>query len=264
MTFEDALQNWKTAHSLNRRPRTVEFNAEIAQTITQNWTDPRQTLETITCVHVLQFAARVAHYCPSRWNAITGAIRWITPDGQLMKRRPLALRHFTPPTQQEFSRLLSELDRDPRSTAGAVVRFFATTGLRYSEAYALQWKDVTPDALKIQPENAKNGRARFVPLIPAAAAAVERLRAITGHTPHVLPRQNPKHAIRSACLRAGLTPLSFHSFRHLFATRCIESAVDLPTVARWLGHRDGGALLAKAYFHLLDEHSRTMAARVQI
>jgi hypothetical protein len=28
----------------------------------------------------------------------------------------------------------------------------------------------------------------------------------------------------------------------LFATRCIESGVDIPTVSRWLGHKDGGAL----------------------
>jgi len=34
--------------------------------------------------------------------------------------------------------------------------------------------------------------------------------------------------------------------RHLFATRCIESGVDIPTVSRWLGHKDGGALAMKS------------------
>jgi integrase len=61
-----------------------------------------------------------------------------------------------------------------------------------------------------------------------------------------------------------LNRISHHDFRHLFATRCIESGVDLPTVARWLGHQDGGALLSRTYFHLVDEHSRRMAARVRI
>ena len=37
---------------------------------------------------------------------------------------------------------------------------------------------------------------------------------------------------------------------------------DWPTVARWLGHADGGALAMKVYGHLRDEHSQTQAARV--
>jgi integrase len=53
-----------------------------------------------------------------------------------------------------------------------------------------------------------------------------------------------------------------HDLRHLFATRCIESGVDIPTVSRWLGHRDGGALAMRTYGHLGDEHSKSMAAKV--
>jgi len=39
-----------------------------------------------------------------------------------------------------------------------------------------------------------------------------------------------------------------------------KAGVDVPTVARWLGHKDGGALLMKTYSHLLQEHSQAMAA----
>ena len=80
----------------------------------------------------------------------------------------------------------------------------------------------------------------------------------------MLPQAECKRSLDAACERAGVPHLSHHDFRHLFATRCIQSGVDLPTVARWLGHRDGGALLAKIYFHLADEHSQAMAARVRI
>jgi len=48
----------------------------------------------------------------------------------------------------------------------------------------------------------------------------------------------------------------------LFATRCIESGVDVPTVSRWLGHKDGGALAMKTYGHLRREHSISQAQRV--
>ena len=50
-----------------------------------------------------------------------------------------------------------------------------------------------------------------------------------------------------------------HDLRHLFATICIESGVDIPTVSRWLGHQDGGALAMKTYGHLRDEHSIAQA-----
>ena len=33
-----------------------------------------------------------------------------------------------------------------------------------------------------------------------------------------------------------------HDFRHFFAIICLESGVDIPTVSRWLGDKDGRAL----------------------
>ncbi len=45
------------------------------------------------------------------------------------------------------------------------------------------------------------------------------------------------------------------NFRHFLATRCIESGVDIPTVSRWLGHKDGGALAMRIYGHLRQKHS---------
>lgn len=38
--------------------------------------------------------------------------------------------------------------------------------------------------------------------------------------------------------------------------------MDIPTVSRWLGHKDGGALAMKVYGHLREEHSFSMIKRV--
>jgi integrase len=57
--------------------------------------------------------------------------------------------------------------------------------------------------------------------------------------------------------------ITHHDLRHLFATRCIESGVDNPTVSRWIGHCDGGALAMKTYGHLRREHSAAMALKVR-
>jgi hypothetical protein len=37
--------------------------------------------------------------------------------------------------------------------------------------------------------------------------------------------------------------------------RCIEGGVDIPTVSRWLGHKDRGAMAMKISGHLRREHS---------
>jgi len=39
--------------------------------------------------------------------------------------------------------------------------------------------------------------------------------------------------------------------------------VDIPTVSRWLGHKDGGALAMKTYGHLRNEHSQQMEQKVR-
>ena len=93
---------------------------------------------------------------------------------------------------------------------------------------------------------------------------LRKLKVAAGDSEMVIQQADCERALKTACRLAGLPSLSHHDFRHLFATRCIQSGVDIPTVARWLGHQDGGALLAKTYFHLVDEHSRRMAAKVVI
>ena len=70
-------------------------------------------------------------------------------------------------------------------------------------------------------------------------------------------------AMDRAALKTDISRITHHDLRHLFATRCIESGVDIQTVSRWLGHKDGGALAMKTYGHLRNEHSQAMAQKVK-
>lgn len=69
-------------------------------------------------------------------------------------------------------------------------------------------------------------------------------------------------ALKRACKAVGVPTLSHHDLRHYFATICIEQKTDIPTVSRWLGHADGGALAMKTYGHLRNEHSVAAMALV--
>ena len=69
-------------------------------------------------------------------------------------------------------------------------------------------------------------------------------------------------AMDRAAKVVNMARITHHDLRHLFATLCIESGVDIPTVSRWLGHKDGGALAMRVYGHLRDQHSVAMAQKV--
>jgi integrase len=111
----------------------------------------------------------------------------------------------------------------------------------------------------------KNGEWRDIPMVPEMRRLLLRLK---DENPSLEP-QDPVMAVREcqkamdrAAKKIGMVRITHHDLRHLFAMRCIESGVDIPTVSRWLGHKDGGALAMRVYGHLRDEHSAAMAEKV--
>ena len=97
------------------------------------------------------------------------------------------------------------------------------------------------------------------------AEVIESLRRERrGNSPDdpVFAIESPRKALTNACIRLGLPHVRIHDLRHFFATSCIEAGIDIPTVAKWLGHRDGGALAMKVYGHLRDEHSKEAARKL--
>lgn len=77
---------------------------------------------------------------------------------------------------------------------------------------------------------------------------------------HCLYRSQ-KSRIYYAILKRGGKQIK-RSLRHVFCSNAIEAGVDFKTIAAWLGHKDGGLLVARTYGHLRDEHSTLMAQRM--
>lgn len=67
---------------------------------------------------------------------------------------------------------------------------------------------------------------------------------------------------RKPALSEKLRGIGFHDNRHHFISMCVMSHVDFMTIAKWVGHKDGGVLIGKVYGHLADEHRRNMAQKV--
>jgi integrase len=137
-----------------------------------------------------------------------------------------------------------------------------------TEANALTWADVDfeKNALTVTGGvgGTKNYECRTVPMTDALHALLLRLRDERSPQPSDTISQidSAKRCIATACRSLGYPHFTRHDFRHFFPTTCIESGVDIPTVSRWLGHKDGGALAMRVYGHLRDEHSFSMVKTV--
>jgi len=125
----------------------------------------------------------------------------------------------------------------------------------HSEAVWVNWEDVDWDRGEIivrgDPETGtQNSEMRRVPIIADMRGLLVRLKDKLGTgdasvcVGPILKLRRCNEALARACQEVGITKLTHHDLRHLFAPRCIESGVDIPTVSRWLGHKDGGALSA--------------------
>ena len=102
-------------------------------------------------------------------------------------------------------------------------------------------------------------------MIPDMQTLLEKLhQSVPEATPtdRVAPVRECLQAMTRAAKAIGMARITHHHLRNLFATRCIESGVDIPTVSRWHGHKDGDALAMRVYGHLRDQHSAAMAQRV--
>lgn len=179
-------------------------------------------------------------------------------------RRKLPKREILIPSKEEFRRLVAAI-RSAYScakTGADLVELLAYSGMRLSEATELTWGNIDFErghfTVTGGAKGTKNHEARVVPLFPALRSLVERIREEENRpapTERVIPIRTAKTAIRNACKKAGLLNMHHHLFRHFFVSQAIEANVDFKTIAAWVGHKDGGVLVAKTYGHLRDTHT---------
>ena len=205
-------------------------------------------------------------------EAIGSGARFNNPAAGL-SRVKIRQKRLELPSRGEFLKFVDAIRnagaRQSKDCANLVC-FLAYSGLRIGEAKHVTWADVNFARHQLHvrgdPETAtKNGETRFVPMIPELERLLTELRAERANEPAnatVMRVFECQNSMTHAATKIGMKRITHHDLRHLFATICIESGVDIPTVSRWLGHKDGGALCMKTYGHLRQDHSLAQARRV--
>ena len=195
-----------------------------------------------------------------------------------IKRKRIVQTPIVIPTREQFRNLIAairesdgRLDSQQKAKPGAdLVELLAYSGCRLGEGTSLRWRDVDFDKNTLTVTGGelrtKNYEQRAIPMTGALRELLLRLRDERQPRPQpedfISQFDSAKKCLQTACRRLGYPQFTHHDFRHFFATTCIESGVDIPTISRWLGHKDGGVLAMKAYGHLRQEHSNAMIKQV--
>jgi integrase len=268
------------------KPRTGDYWRECLASLQRNWPHVSETqLRKISPADCRAWAnAYVKKASPTRYNNTLSVLRQVLDVGVQagviysnpaadLKRVAVRGKEIALPSVDKFNALIAEMraghSRDSVNCAdlGSGLAF---TGCRIGEAREIAWRDIDFAAREIvvrgdSNTGTKNRSVRRVPLIPDARVLFEQMRSDRPSEPldaKVFCVGECQKALDRACKKVGTDRITHHDLRHLFATRCIESGVDIPTVSRWLGHKDGGALAMKTYGHLRREHSIAQAQRV--
>lgn len=77
------------------------------------------------------------------------------------------------------------------------------------------------------------------------------------------PRREFHHALKRACVRAGLPPIHPHGLRHTWATRLAMAGVDRRTLMELGGWKEG-RMLDEIYAHTTDAHMADVMSRMGI
>ena len=192
-------------------------------------------------------------------------------------------------TRSEQVRLEKVLFDDPKPLhLGILTSLYG--GLRIGEVCALQWgdfhfesgtiyvsktmirvKDMDPNALKktkiiISPPKTENS----VRTIPMPSFIMDFLKNYQKEQDHYLLTGTRAYVEPRVCLckykkvlrLAGLQPYTFHTLRHTFATRCVESGFDPKSLSEILGHANVTTTLQR-YVHPSIEMKKEQMNRLE-
>jgi integrase len=184
--------------------------------------------------------------------AIEAGVIYSNPAAAL-KRAAIRRKEIALPTTDKFNALIAEMRAGHSGDSINCADFasgLAFTGCRISEAREIAWRDVDFDAGEIvvrgdATTGTKNWGLRRVPLIPDARGLFERMRSERhGESldAKVFRVAECQKSLDRAAKKVDADRITHHDLRHLFATRCIESGVDIPqsrvgsdtrTAVRW-------------------------------
>ncbi len=221
-------------------------------------------------------------------NVIKSSLKAASDAGEIeeyplrsVKRPRTTEKLITSFSVAEQKKLETAIMLEPNSKSiGILIALY--TGLRIGELLALKWSDIDLKSRLISVTKTchdgrdENGRpyryvgepktyssSRLIP-IPSQLLSYIKTAAKLSTSEWVISKGSSYVSVRtyqksfeSLLKRLKIEHRGFHSLRHTFATRALESGMDVRTLAEILGHRSPTVTLNR-YSHSLIAHKRSM------
>lgn len=263
--------------SYQAKPKSLQSRVDMLKIIGDTLPDTKLSTWKASQLQAWWESPKITRYASTTRNSLLGTLRQMMvlaiqaharlddPSAEL-KRLSVRTKVVTVPSSDELRAVTADIraqEKRVSKESANFIEFLAYSGMRISEAQSVDWSHVSEQSILVTggETGTKNHEQRRVPIIPPMAELLKRMRSNNSNGA-LWSIKSPRFALKNACERLKITHVRIHDLRHLFATACIESGVDIPTLSRWLGHKDGGVLALKTYGHLRDEHSQREAAKV--
>lgn len=207
-------------------------------------------------------------------RALRGLLQMAVDDGVIAVSPAAGLKYFRrknpirlTPTAEQFEAIVADLRSQKanghgREDTADFVELAGRLGLGQAELTGICRKHIHLKTEEIEVFRKKTSQSFKIPIYPAARAVIERRLASmeAGPDARLLPQDNCKKGLAAACKRLGFPNYEPRALRRFFITTALRRGVDVATVAKWQGHRDGGALVLKVYGDKVgSDHSHRMA-----
>jgi integrase len=168
-------------------------------------------------------------------------------------------------TTEELSKLANTPCDDDQTRRAAL--FSALTGLRYVDISKLKWNNISNDETD---EPLLKFRQKKTQIIVSKLISSEA-RMLCGERkdpenlvfPNIATGDDNSETIRAWVKSAGITKdITFHCFRHTFATLQIEGGTDIFVVSKLLGHTD--VKTTQIYTHLTEKQKRNATNTIKL
>lgn len=186
---------------------------------------------------------------------------------------------FTIQEQLKLERFIKSLNNS--EYYGIILSLY--TGIRIGELFALEWEDIDFEKgiMKIHKTKyitkKENGDWVYETNVPKTKSSIREIplpyyilkdlkeMKLLSKNKHIVARKDGRF-MSSKLLRErfmeltkkiGVRPLNFHALRHTFATRALESGMDVKTLAEVMGHANASITL-NIYAHSMMDHKKKM------
>jgi len=180
-------------------------------------------------------------------------------------------------TLDEENSLLYELNRVSESDNGVsgiqrqdtlhFVMMLLDTGARHGELAGLKWESIDMDKKeirlfrpKVQNESVLMMSNRVFDMLTSRLTVKHKDQEYVFEGRFGGHRVFGRTSFESACQRAKLKEVTYHTLRHTFASRMVQAQVPIYSVQHLLGHTNVST--TARYAHLAPQHAATEAARV--